>query len=207
MIMIVGSGQHQTSAATSTVRPVAAASSITADTNADQALLYTGKAAMMLHGSWVYGSMKTDNPKFVSSSLEVGNFPSVPGGKGEPTNVVGNPANYFSISAKATEEEKKVAKAYFTDGLFTDTEVQAWIDAGQVPVAASAAAKLSGSADAKFLQLVYDVVSKAPNFQQSWDQALSPTQAETLLNNIDKLFLLQSSPDQFATAMNATLEK
>ena len=32
-------------------------SSITADSNADQALLYTGKAAMMLHGTWTYGSM------------------------------------------------------------------------------------------------------------------------------------------------------
>ncbi|HEY7271895.1 MAG TPA: extracellular solute-binding protein, partial [Actinoplanes sp.] len=30
-------------------------SSITADSNADQALLYTGKAAMMVHGSWSYG--------------------------------------------------------------------------------------------------------------------------------------------------------
>ena len=30
-------------------------SSITADSNADQALLYTGKAAMMLHGAWTYG--------------------------------------------------------------------------------------------------------------------------------------------------------
>jgi raffinose/stachyose/melibiose transport system substrate-binding protein len=29
-------------------------SSITADSNADQALLYTGKAAMMLHGAWTY---------------------------------------------------------------------------------------------------------------------------------------------------------
>ena len=182
-------------------------SSIAADTNADQALLYTGKAAMMLHGSWVYGSMKSDNPDFVASSLEVGNFPSVSGGKGDPASIVGNPANYFSISAKASDEEKEVAKAYFTDGLFTDTEVQAWIDAGQVPVASSASSKLSGSADAKFLQLVYDLVSKAPNFQQSWDQALSPSQAEALLNNIDKLFLLESSPDQFATAMNATIGK
>ena len=182
-------------------------SSIAADTNADQALLYTGKAAMMLHGSWVYGSMKTDNPDFVANSLEVGNFPAVSGGKGEAANIVGNPANYFSISAKATDAEKEVAKAYFTDGLFTDAEVQAWIDAGQVPVAASAADKLSGSGDAKFLQLVYDLVSKAPAFQQSWDQALSPTQAEALLNNIDKLFLLESSPDQFATAMNATIGK
>jgi raffinose/stachyose/melibiose transport system substrate-binding protein len=162
---------------------------------------------MMLHGSWVYGSMKSANPKFVSDGLEVGNFPSVPGGKGDPTNIVGNPANYFSISAKASDAEKEVAKAYFTDGLFTDAEVQAWIDAGQVPVASSAASKLSGSPDAKFLQLVYDLVSKAPNFQQSWDQALSPSQAEALLNNIDKLFLLESSPDQFATAMNATIGK
>ena len=106
-------------------------SSIAADTNADQALLYTGKAAMMLHGSWVYGSMKTDNPSFVSSSLEFGNFPAVSGGKGDPTNIVGNPANYFSISSKATDAEKAVAKAYFTDGLFTDTEVKAWTDGGR----------------------------------------------------------------------------
>ena len=182
-------------------------SSIAADTNADQALLYTGKAAMMLHGSWVYGSMKSDNPDFVANSLEVGNFPSVSGGQGDPASIVGNPANYFSVSAKASEAEKEVAKAYFTDGLFTDTEVQAWIDAGQVPVAASAAGKLSGSGDATFLQLVYDLVSKAPNFQQSWDQALSPVQAEALLTNIDQLFLLNISPEQFATAMNATIGK
>ena len=182
-------------------------SSIAADTNADQALLYTGKAAMMLHGSWVYGSMKSDNPNFVANNLQVGNFPSVSGGKGDPADIVGNPANYFSISAKATEEQKTVAKAYFTDGLFTDAEVQAWIEAGQLPVAASASSKLSGSPDATFLQLVYDLVSKAPNFQQSWDQALSPVQAEALLNNIDLLFLLQSGPEQFATAMNATIGK
>ncbi len=182
-------------------------SSVAADTNSDQALLYTGKAAMMLHGSWVYGSMKADNPDFVSNSLEFGNFPSVSGGKGDPANVVGNPANYNSISAKASDAEKEVAKAYLAEGLFTDTEVQAWIDSGQVPVASSVESKLSGSGDPKFLQLVYDLVSKAPNFQQSWDQALSPAQAEELLNSIDLLFLLKSSPEQFATTMNATIGK
>ena len=48
---------------------------------------------------------------------------------------------------------------------------------------------------------------QAPNFQQSWDQALSPAQAEALLNNIDQLFLLKITPEQFATAMNATIEE
>ena len=182
-------------------------SSIAADTNADQAVLYTGKAAMMLHGGWAYGAMKATQPKFVASGLGWGNFPTVPGGKGDPKDAVGNPANYFSISSKATDEEKTVAKAYFTDGLFTDAEIDAYVTSGQVPVVKAAQSKLASSPDAAFLQFVYNTTAQAPNFQQSWDQALSPAQAETLLNNIDQLFLLKITPEQFASAMNATIEK
>jgi raffinose/stachyose/melibiose transport system substrate-binding protein len=182
-------------------------SSIAADTNADQAVLYTGKAAMLLHGGWAYGSMKAVQPKFVASGLGWGNFPTVPGGKGDPKDAVGNPANYFSISSKGTDEEKTVAKAYFTDGLFTDAEIDAYVKTGQVPVVKAAEPKLASSPDAAFLQFVFNLTSQAPNFQQSWDQALSPAQAETLLNNIDQLFLLKITPEQFATAMNATIGK
>jgi raffinose/stachyose/melibiose transport system substrate-binding protein len=182
-------------------------SSIAADAQADQALLYTGKAAMMLHGGWVYGAIKSANPSFVTDGLAFSNFPTVPGGKGDPKNIVGNPANYFSISAKASDAEKEVAKAYFTDGLYTDAAVDAYIESGGVPPVKGVDAKLAGSPNAPFLQFVYGLVSTAPNFQQSWDQALSPTQAEALLNNIDQLFLLKIGPDQFATAMNATIGK
>ena len=38
-------------------------SSIAADTKADQAVLYTGKAAMLLHGGWAYGAMKATQPE------------------------------------------------------------------------------------------------------------------------------------------------
>jgi raffinose/stachyose/melibiose transport system substrate-binding protein len=182
-------------------------SSIAADTNADLALLYTGKAAMLLHGGWAYGTMKAANPGFVSSGLAFSNFPSVPGGKGDPKNTVGNPANYFSVSSKASDAEKEVAKAYLAEGLYTDAVVDAYIASGAVPPVKSAEAKLASSPDAPFLQFLFDLVGTAPNFQQSWDQALSPTQAEALLNNIDLLFLLKSSPEQFATAMNATIGK
>jgi raffinose/stachyose/melibiose transport system substrate-binding protein len=181
-------------------------SSIAADTQADQALLFTGKAAMMLHGGWVYGAMKSSNPKFVSSGLGYGNFPTLPGGKGDPKNTVGNPANYFSISSKATEEEKTVAKAYLTDGLFTEAEIDALVQSGGVPVVKAAEPKLASSPDAPFLQFVFTMINEAPNFQQSWDQALSPAQAERLLNNIDQLFLLKITPEQFADAMNQTIE-
>jgi raffinose/stachyose/melibiose transport system substrate-binding protein len=182
-------------------------SSIAADTNADQALLFTGKAAMMLHGGWVYGGIKATQPKFVTSGLGFGTFPTVPGGKGDPKNIVGNPTNYFSISSKATDEEKTVAKTYFTEGLFTDAVTDAFIQSGQVPIVKAAESKLASSPDAAFLQFVFSMVKEAPNFQQSWDQALSPSQATELLNNIDQLFLLKITPEQFATAMNATIGK
>ena len=88
-------------------------SSIAADTQADWALLYTGKAAMLLHGGWAYRGMRAAQPKFVASGLAWGNFPTVPGGKGDPKNTVGNPANYFSISSKATEEGEDGCQGLF----------------------------------------------------------------------------------------------
>src|SRR4051794_15599108 len=99
-------------------------SSITADSNADQALLYTGRAAMMLHGSWSYGIQQSQGGDFVSSgSLGYMNFPAVDGGKGDPSDTVGNPAQYLSISSKASDEQKKIAKDFFAKGVLDDEEI------------------------------------------------------------------------------------
>lgn len=179
-------------------------SSITADSNADQALLYTGKAAMMLHGSWSYGIQQTDGGDFVSSgALGYVNFPPVEGGKGDPSNTVGNPAQYLSISSKASTEQKTIAKQFFATGVLTSDETKQWIDVGQVPIVNGTQSLLASSKDANFLEFVYGIATKAKAFGQSWDQALSPTAAETLLDNIANLFQLSISPQQFATNMNA----
>ncbi|MFC9407687.1 extracellular solute-binding protein [[Kitasatospora] papulosa] len=179
-------------------------SSITADSNADQALLYRGKAAMMLHGAWSYGIQQTDGGDFVSSgALGYMNFPPVDGGKGDPGNTVGNPAQYLSISSKAGAEEKKIAKEFFASGVLQDNETKRWIDNGSVPIRLGTEKLLAASKNADFLQFTYDLASKAKVFGQSWDQALSPAAAETLLDNIAKLFQLNVSPQQFADALNA----
>jgi raffinose/stachyose/melibiose transport system substrate-binding protein len=178
-------------------------SSITADSNADQALLYTGKAAMMLHGSWTYGSMATEGGNFVKDgNLGWMNFPPVDGGKGDPSDTVGNPGQYLSISSKATDAQKETAKKFFTSGVLTDAEAKEWIDSGSVPILKSAESQLGGS---EFLKFVYDIASNAKTFAQSWDQALSPTAAEKLLDNIAQLFQLSISPQQFASNMNAVI--
>ncbi|MBM6401407.1 extracellular solute-binding protein [Phycicoccus sonneratiae] len=179
--------------------------SITADSNADQALLYTGKAAMMVHGAWTYGGMKNDGGDFVSSGgLGYMNFPGVDGGKGDPSDSVGNPAQYLSISSKASADEKKAAMDFLAKSQFTDEMLKAWIGSGNIPVVQGSDSLIGGD-DADWLKFQYDIASNAKTFAQSWDQALPPTQAEVLLDNIAKLFQLSISPEQFASNLNAVI--
>ena len=181
-------------------------SSITADSNADQALLYTGKAAMMLHGSWTYGSMATQGGDFVKGGhLGYMNFPPVDGGKGDPTDTVGNPGQYLSISSKASADQKAIAKKFFSTAVLSEAENKEWIAAGAVPIVNGTDSALGSSKDAEWLKFIYGVASGAKVFAQSWDQAMSPTAAETLLDNIAKLFQMSISPQQFATNLNAVI--
>jgi raffinose/stachyose/melibiose transport system substrate-binding protein len=183
--------------------------STVADQNADQALLYTGKTAMMLHGAWTYGSMKSSGGDFVTGGhLGYMNFPPVDGGKGNPKDTVGNPGQYVSISSQASKEAKDAAMKMLSTTMLDDTEVKKWIDIGNIPVAKSASDQISGVADKNdkaWLQFVFDTSSQASVFAQSWDQALPPTAATTLLDNIGKLFQLSISPKQFADNMNKTI--
>jgi raffinose/stachyose/melibiose transport system substrate-binding protein len=182
-------------------------SSITADSNADQALLYTGKAAMMVHGSWSYGIQKANGGDFVKSGgLGWMNFPPIDGGKGDPTNTVGNPGQYLSISSKASAAEQDVAKKFFSTTLVDDDEKAGWVKSGGVPVLTNSDSLFTGD-DAQFLKDMSAIASGAKTFAQSWDQALSPTAAETLLDNIAKLFQLQVTPQQWVDNMNGVIGK
>ena len=89
--------------------------------------------------------------------------------------------------------------------MLSDAETKEWIDSGAVPIVQGSDSQLASSKDADFLKFIYGVSSGAKVFAQSWDQALSPTAAETLLDNIAKLFQLSISPQQFADNMNPTI--
>jgi raffinose/stachyose/melibiose transport system substrate-binding protein len=182
-------------------------SSITADSNADQALLYQGRAAMMLHGSWSYGIQQEEGGDFVSSGgLGYMNFPPVEGGKGDPKASVGNPGQYLSISSKASDEDKEIAKKFFAEGVLDDQEVKDWIASGAVPILKGTQDQLAKDKNADFVEFIYDIATNG-SVTQSWDQALSPTAAETLLDNIVRLFQLSVTPQQFADNLNAVIGK
>ncbi|MCP2253295.1 raffinose/stachyose/melibiose transport system substrate-binding protein [Prauserella aidingensis] len=182
--------------------------SIASDSGADSALLYTDKAAMYLMGSWAFPTIKDAAPDFISSGkLGYTSFPTVEGGRGNPENIVGNPANFWSVSADAGDQERQAALKYLRDGLLNDRYVDDLLAGGSVPPITGIEGKLSRTDNPEYLSYVYDSAKNAPNFQLSWDQALTPGQADEMLNNLQQVFSGRMTPEQFSTKMNRTIER
>ena len=177
-------------------------SSIAYDTGQASALLYTGKAAMHLMGGWDFATLLESAPEFIQDGkLGWVPFPAVPGGKGDPANIVGNPANYYSLNAKA--KDRDAALGYLKNEVMSDQYVDALLEGGVVPPVNGLEDKLAAAKNGDWLRFVYDTVQQAPHFQQSWDQALPPSQGDALLTNLDRLFLKEITPQQFSDNMTA----
>lgn len=160
----------------------------------------TGKAAMFLMGSWEYGNQLSNNPDFVAAGhLGWSPFPSIANGVGDPRNVVGNPSNYFSVSAKSVYRAEAVD--FLVRTLASKPYVTDLVEAGQVPAVRDVEDQLSSSQNADFAIFTYELVGEAPAFTQSWDQALTPSVGAELLTNLQKLFLSDITPEEFVSAM------
>jgi len=181
--------------------------SVATDNSADSALVYTGKAAMILQGAWVYADIQTSAPDFISAgSLGWAPFPTVEGGTGEANAVVGNASNYWSISADATKAQQDAAAAYLAGGNMDDDYIEGLLAGGGVPPVVGLEDQIAKSENADLLTDVYTMSRDASSFTLSWDQAIDPSAADAMLTNLDKVFLGQMTPEQFADAMNATIK-
>jgi raffinose/stachyose/melibiose transport system substrate-binding protein len=179
--------------------------SVAADASADLALVYTERAAMVLQLTSSYSRFVEDAPEFVDESLAYLPFPEIEGGAGDPANVVGNPSNFWSVAAEASEGAQETATEYLNDIVFDEEYTDFLIEGGGIPPVTGLEERLAETDGAEFLTLAYEMVRDAPHFQLSWDQALPPGPAQELLTELDKIFLMQSTPEQFVEAMNATL--
>ena len=162
-----------------------------ADANADVALVYTGQAAMLLQGGWVYCAFKADAPEFVDEGNLQLHRPSPPFRRvdGDPANIVGNPANFWSVSADADQEAQDTATSTSTTRSTTTSTSTPSLDAGAVPPVDGLEDKLAELDHADYLDFAYAMVQDAPHFQLSWDQALPAAQAQALLTNLSQIFL------------------
>jgi xylobiose transport system substrate-binding protein len=159
-----------------------------------------GKAAMHLMGSWEYANQKANQPAFAKSGLGWTTFPAVPGGTGDPKNVVGNPTNYWSISGKL-KGKKQQAAIDFVKFAAKQDYAKALIANGDVPTTSGASSLLNAHENPTYARFQYDMVREAPDFTLSWDQALPAKYTPPLHTNVQKLFNGQLSPTAFVDAL------
>jgi xylobiose transport system substrate-binding protein len=171
------------------------------DVGGASTILAQGKAAMHLMGSWEYVNQLGQSPRFVADG-DLGwiPFPAVPGGKGDPANVVGNPTNFYSVSAGSPVLDQ--AKAFVAKSVTSSDYLQGLIDAGDVPAVVGIEDRLAKAPHADYTTWIYDLVRKAPHFQLSWDQDLTADEAAGLLTDIQQLFLGKLTPEEFVDALS-----
>ncbi len=178
--------------------------SVAADAGGDTALVHTGKAAMVMQGAWVFSDFLSSAPDFVANGkLGYSMFPTVEGGKGDPSNLTGNTTNYWSVSTKNSESAQATATAYLNEANFSDAHIDALLKIGAVPPVKGLEDKVKTVDNSDYVSFVYDAAKNASHFQLSWDQALPSAQAQALLTNLSEIFNKSITPEQFVTNMNA----
>lgn len=167
-------------------------------------LIHNGVAAMQLMGDWDIGFMQGYYPGWVASGqMGIGFFPSVPGGKGNPADLEGNTTTYAELSTHISPAEAYVAEKFVAWLFATPAYAKFEVSQGLVPVITGSARLLNTSPLKQYLVPIYDAVQKAPYFQYSWDQALGPVKSQPMITNLEKVFDLLETPQQFAKIMNA----
>src|SRR5207237_5848311 len=97
--------------------------------------------------------------------------PTVSGGTGDPSNIVGNPANYFSVTKASSDAAKTTAQKYLKEGVMDDAYVNDLLKNGNVPPVIGLEGKLASQPNPDWLTFQYNLVKSAPSYQLSWDQA------------------------------------
>ncbi|GAB4083221.1 ABC transporter substrate-binding protein [Modestobacter muralis] len=163
-------------------------------------LLANGDAGFHLMGSWEFTNQLGTNPDFVEAgNLGYAPFPSVQGGAGDPSNLVGNVSNFYSVTSASPNKE--AALEYVKTALTDETYVSDLIKAGDVMPIAGAREQLAAADNGEYLTEIYDLTSDAKNFQLSWDQDLAADEASKMLTELSNLFLGQQTPEGFVAAM------
>ncbi|APU21862.1 ABC transporter substrate-binding protein [Actinoalloteichus sp. GBA129-24] len=150
-------------------------------------LFAMGDAAMHLMGTWEYPNQLDQQPDFARDALGWTTFPVLEDGDGDPSAVVGNPTNYFSVNSAAADVEAAVE--FLREHMNSDAYVDALIAAGDVPAITGLEDRLSTSPNAEYALFIYEMVQSAAAFTPSWDQALPPEVARIMLTTLQEVFL------------------
>ncbi|MCR5671422.1 MAG: extracellular solute-binding protein [Butyrivibrio sp.] len=180
--------------------------SLSPDDGQDKQLLYDGSCAMMLHGSWMAGSMSSDNAEWYQENIGVFRFPedTEAKAKGVPQNVeigtaIGNCFNFYSKGDQAKLDAMYVlATQYYND----DTYNQMQMDSFQTPSIKGFEEQVTDPN----MKIITDVFFNASNVQLWYDQYLPASVTEVHKNSMSALFGLEKNGEQIGADQDAAMQ-
>jgi raffinose/stachyose/melibiose transport system substrate-binding protein len=162
------------------------------DIGGSRRLLYSGRAAMELMGTWEASTIRKENPAFYQK-LDFFPFPSVPGGKGDPRDVVGTVGDSFlSISSQCQD---KAAAFRLIQTMTDDAAMKGRVADDRIPPIKDV------TLTDPLMKRVQALIEQAPSVQLWYDQELTPRLGERHKDLAQALFGLSITPEAAAQQM------
>jgi raffinose/stachyose/melibiose transport system substrate-binding protein len=162
---------------------------------------YRGEAAMMIEGSWALPGIIESAPEAMKANIEMTVFPSVPGGKGDPTTISGVSSTSIVVSAKATPEQQAVIRKLIQ--FLTDTDAQKLYMDYNIPVASKSVKPDLATVTPLYAKMV-TLIQEHP-LVTVYDATLSALQADTINNGLQALMLGTESAQDLAADLQKTV--
>lgn len=164
------------------------------DSSQSRALIYTGKAAMSISGSFYIGLVSSENPEFMNK-LDAFVFPMIEGGKGDPKELVGTIGdNFYCISS----DSKYPEEAFKLMMKFVDNEaVEDGLKLRRIPPVQNV--EVTDPISKKIL----NAISEAPNVQLWYDQYLPAELAEVHKDTLQAMLAKTMTPEEACKQLEA----
>jgi raffinose/stachyose/melibiose transport system substrate-binding protein len=158
------------------------------------AFMASGKAGMELMGQWTIDAQKNATPDKtgLGDKLAFATFPTVEGGVGDPSDVLGG-ADGIAVGKNAPPEAVDFLK------FLTNVENQQKLTADGVALPSVKGAETS--IKDPLMKQVQAQIAKAAYLQLYYDQALPPAVGNTVNDSTQSLFAGQSTPEAVAKAI------
>ncbi len=167
------------------------------DSGQARQLLYTGKAAMDLMGSWYTSTIGGENKAFMSK-LGFFAFPSIEGKESNGNLVVGTVGdNFYSVSQECKDKAGAFKAITY---LLDETAVKERTAGGKIVPFKDATASDDIS------KKVLDVVKAAPSIQLWYDQYLPPEVSQVHQSTCQEIFGLTKTPEKADTELQAAMK-
>ncbi|WP_245947317.1 extracellular solute-binding protein [Bacillus taeanensis] len=162
------------------------------DTGQSRQLFYSGKAGMIIQGTWLLSNIRNELPEF-EEKIDIFPFPAVEGGKGSKNNVVGGVNPTFSVSTKS--ENPDLAVELVKELTSQETAQELTDKSGAIPAVNGV------EITDEFAKRTYELLEKSEVLQPYYDQTLPPELAELHKDTTQAIFGLSMTPEEAAKKM------